>query len=212
MTADALQRTAQEFDDRAEALAVFLRAAGAAPRLITLDDSAGCPLYHALAALQWTGETGLFQLTDRLHAVWFAAETGVAVIERMVDGEPAFRFLGPRIEAPQKAPVDGTPVVDEMYVLGYEFESRWNAVAHFLVTTQGRGALMSLFAPRAPQLDHVRRWLLELFQGPVPEGADHLHAAWFATTGAGFLFPPTTIGGDRTRGWSYVELGNSSED
>ena len=206
------QRTTEEFGDRAEALAVFLSAAGGAPRLITLDDSAGCPLYHALAALQWTGETGLFQLADRLHAVWFAAETGVAVIERMVDGKPAFRFLGPRIEAPQKAPVDGTPVVDEMYVLGYEFDSRWNAIAHFLVTTQGRGDLMSLFAPRAPRLDHVRRWLLELFQGPVPDGADHLHAAWFATTGAGFLFPPTTMGGERTRGWSYVELGSSSED
>ncbi|MGA2382516.1 MAG: hypothetical protein ABSG61_03695 [Gemmatimonadales bacterium] len=210
--AERAQRATEEFGDRAEALAVFLGAAGAAPRLITLDDSAGCPLYHALAALQWTGETGLFQLSDRLHAVWFAAETGVAVIERTVDGKPAYRFLGPRIEAPQKAPVDGAPVVDEMYVLGYEFESRWNAIAHFLVTTQGRGALMSLFAPRAPELDHVRRWLLELFQGPVPEGADHLHAAWFATTGAGFLFPPTTMGGERTRGWSYVELGRSSED
>lgn len=210
--AERAQRTTEEFSDRAEALAFFLEAAGTAPRLLTLDDSAGCPLHYALAALQWTGETGLFQLADRLHAVWFAAETGVAVIERMVDGKPAYRFLGPRIEAPQKAPVEGAPVVDEMYVLGYEFESRWNAIAHFLVTTQGRGALMSLFAPRAPQLDHVRRWLLELFQGPVPEGADHLHAAWFATTGAGFLFPPTTIGGERTRGWSYVELGNSAED
>ena len=206
------QRTTEEFADRAEALAVFIGAAGPAPRLITIDDSAGCPLYHALAALQWTGETGLFQLSDRLHAVWFAAETGVAVIERMVDGKPAFRFMGPRIEAPQKAPVDGTPVVDEMYVLGYEFESRWNALAHFLVTTQGRGALLAVFAPRAPQLDHVRRWLLELFQGPVPGGADHLHAAWFTTTSAGFLFPPTTIGAERTRGWSYVELGNSQEE
>jgi hypothetical protein len=211
VSADRPQRTTEEYGDRAEALAAFLAAAGSAPRLIALDDSAGCPLHYALAALQWTGETGLFQLSDRLHAVWFAAETGVAVIERVVDGKPAYRFLGPRIEAPQKAPVDGAPVVDEMYVLGYEFESRWNAIAHFLVTTQGRGALMSLFAPRAPQLDHVRRWLLELFQGPVPEGADHLHAAWFATTGAGFLFPPTTIAGDRPRGWSYVELSRSKE-
>jgi hypothetical protein len=206
------QRSSEEFEDRAEALAAFLQAAGPAPRLITVDDSAGCPLYHALAALQWTGETGLFQLSDRLHAAWFAAETGVAVIERTVDGKPAYRFLGPRIEAPQKAPVDGTPVVNEMYVLGYEFAERWNAIAHFLVTTQGRGALLSLFASRAPQLEHVKRWLLELFQGPVPEGADHLHAAWFSTTGAGFLFPPTTIGGGRTRGWSYVELGSSSEE
>lgn len=206
------QRSSEEFGDRAEALAAFLQAAGPAPRLITVDDSAGCPLYYALAALQWTGETGLFQLSDRLHAAWFAAETGVAVIERTVEGKPAYRFLGPRIEAPQKAPVDGTPVVDEMYVLGYEFTERWNAIAHFLVTTQGRGALLSLFAARAPLLEHVKRWLLELFQGPVPEGADHLNAAWFSTTGAGFLFPPTTIGGGRARGWSYVELGSSSED
>ena len=169
MTAVSDGRTTQEFPDRSDALAAFLKAAGSAPRLITVDDSAGCPLFHALAALQWTGETGLFQPSDRLHAAWFAAETGVAVIERVLDDKPVYRFLGPRIEAPQKTPIDGTPVVDEAYVLGYEFDSRWNAIAHFLVTTQGRGALMSLFAPRAPQLDHVRRWLLELFQGPVPE-------------------------------------------
>jgi hypothetical protein len=209
---DRPQRTSQEFGDRAEALAVFFRAAGAAPRLVTVDDSAGCPLYDALAALQWTGETGLFQPEDRLHAAWFAAETGVAVIERAVDGKPVYRFLGPRIEAPQRAPVDGTPVVDEAYVLGYEFTERWNAIAHFLVTTQGRGALVALFAARAPELDHVRRWLLDLFRGPVPEGADHLHAAWFSTTGAGFLFPPTTIAGHDVRGWAYLELGSSREE
>ena len=206
------QRTAEEFAERPDALAAFLKAAGGAPRLITVDDSAGCPLYHALAVLQWTGETGLFQPSDRLHAAWFAAETGVAVIERMVDGKPAYRFLGPRIEAPQKPPVEGTPVVDEAYVLGYEFSERWNAIAHFLVTTQGRGAVIALFAPRAPELDHVRRWLLELFKGEVPEGADHLHAAWFATTGAGFLFPPTTLADRRSRGWAYVELGTTRED
>jgi len=211
-TASPLQRSTQEFSDRAEALAVFLRQAGGAPRLITLDDSAGCPLYQALAALQWTGEIGLFQLDDRLHAAWFAAESGVAVIERIVDGKPAYRFLGPRIEAPQKAPVDGRPVVDQPFVLGYEFSERWNAIAHFLVTTQGRGALLSLFAARAPTLEHVRRWLLDLFQGPVPEGADHLHAAWFSTTGAGFLFPPTTFAVGNARGWTYVELGSPREE
>ena len=205
-------RTTQEFAERSDALAAFLKAAGQAPRLITVDDSAGCPLYHALAALQWTGETGLFQPTDRLHAAWFAAETGVAVIERVVDGKPVYRFMGPRIEAPQKPPVDGTPVVDEAYVLGYEFTERWNAIAHFLVTSQGRGALLALFAQRAPELEYVRRWLLALFQGPVPEGADHLHAGWFATTSAGFLFPPTTIAGRQSRGWAYVELGTSRED
>jgi hypothetical protein len=212
MAATTDRRTAEEFAERPDALAAFLRAAGSAPRLITVDDSAGCPLHHALAALQWTGETGLFQPSDRLHAAWFAAETGVAVIERVVDEKPVYRFLGPRIEAPQKPPVDGTPVVDEAYVLGYEFTERWNAIAHFLVTTQGRGAVIALLAPRAPELDHIRRWLLQLFKGPVPEGADHLHAAWFATTSAGFLFPPTTLADRRTRGWAYVELGNTREE
>ena len=206
------RRASEEFAERSDALAAFLKAAGAAPRLITVDDSAGCPLYHALAALQWTGATGLFQPADRLHAAWFAAETGVAVIERVVDDKPVYRFLGPRIEAPQKPPVDGSPVVDEAYVLGYEFSERWNAIAHFLVTTQGRGAILSLFAARAPELDHIRRWLLELFKGPVPEGADHLHAAWFATSSAGFLFPPTTLADRRLRGWSYLELGATRED
>lgn len=209
---DLPQRSTQEFADRAEALAVFMRAAGAAPRLVTVDDSAGCPLYHALAALQWTSETGLFEPADRLHAAWFAAETGIAVIERVDDGKPVFRYLGPRIEAPQKAPVDGTPVVDQAYVLGYEFTERWNAIAHFLVTTQGRGALVALFAARAPQLEHIRRWLLDLLRGPIPEGADHLHAAWFSTTGAGFLFPPTALAGRAMRGWAYVELGSPRED
>jgi hypothetical protein len=208
----AERHTIEEFLDRADALAAFLKAAGSAPRLLTVDDSAGCPLYHALAALQWTSETGLFRPTDRLHAAWFAAETGVAVIERVVDDKPVYRFLGPRIEAPLKAPVDGTPVVDEAYVLGYEFTERWSAIAHFLVTTQGRGALLALFAARAPELDYVRRWLLDLFQGEVPEGADHLHAAWFATTGAGFLFPPTTLAGRGSRGWAYLELGNTKEE
>lgn len=205
-------RASEEFSERADALAFFLKAAGDAPRLITVDDSAGCPLHNALAALQWTGVTGLFQAADRLHAAWFAAETGVAVIERVVDGKPLYRFVGPRIEAPLKAPVDGTPVVDEEYVLAYEFTERWNAIAHFLVTTQGRGALLALFAPRAPEVDHVRRWLLELFHGPVPEGADHLHAAWFATTAAGFLFPPTTLGDQRPRGWTYLGLGSGREE
>ncbi len=209
---DLPQRSTEEFADRAEALAVFMREAGSAPRLVTVDDSAGCPLYHALAALQWTSETGLFEPADRLHAAWFAAETGIAVIERVADGKPVYRYLGPRIEAPQKAPVDGTPVVDQAYVLGYEFAERWNAIAHFLVTTQGRGALVALFAARAPELEHIRRWLLDLLRGPIPEGADHLHAAWFSTTGAGFLFPPTALVGRAMRGWAYLELGSPRED
>lgn len=212
MTAGELPRTTVDFDDRADALAEFLRAAGRAPRLLPADDGAGCPLFHALAALQWTAETGLVQPNDRLHAVWFAGETGATVIEREIGDETAYRFFGPRMETRQHLPVDGKQVVDEPFVLGYEFAERWNAVAHFLVTTQGKGALVSFLATRAPEIEHVRRWLLELFQGPVPEGADHLHAVWFSATGAGFLFPPASFANDRRRGWTYVELGLAREE
>lgn len=198
--------------DRADALATFLRSAGNAPLLITPDDGPGCSLFMALAALHWTGETGLVRPDDRLHAVWFAAETSAAVIERTAGAEPAFRFVGPKMETPQKVPLEGVVVVDEPFVRGYEFRERWSALAHFLVVTQGRGALLALFAQRAPEVGHVQRWLLELFQGPIPTGADALHAAWFSVTGAGFLFPPAAFASDSSRGWTYLELGVRHED
>ena len=213
MTDAATPRIASEFGDRAEALAALLAAAGAAPRLLPVDDGDGCPLFHALAALQWTGETGLVQPGDRLHAVWFHGETAATVIERDTGTERMFRYLGPRLETRQPPPVEATTVFDEQFVRGYQFAERWNAVAHFLVITQGKGALVSLLAPRAPEVEHVRRWLLELFQGPLPKGADHLHAAWVSATGAGFLFPPASFADDpRGRGWVYVELGSARED
>ncbi len=201
----------EELPDRADALAAFLRAAGSAPLLVAPDDGPGCSLFMALAALHWTGETGLVRPDDRLHAVWFAAETSAAVIERASGNERAFRFLGPKLETPQKVPVDGVEVVDEPFVRGYEFRERWSALAHFLVVTQGRGAVLALFAPRAPEVGHIQRWLLELFHGPLPEGADALHAAWFTVTGAGFLFPPAAFASDVSRGWTYLELGERHE-
>lgn len=201
----------EELPDRADALAAFLRAAGSAPLLVAPDDSPGCSLFMALAALHWTGETGLVRPDDRLHAVWFAAETSAAVIERASGNERAFRFLGPKVETPQKVPVDGVEVVDEPFVRGYEFRERWSALAHFLVVTQGRGALIALFAPRAPEVGHVQRWLLELFQRPLPEGADTVYAAWFTVTGAGFLFPPAAFASGVTRGSIYLELGERHE-
>jgi hypothetical protein len=201
-----------DIERREDALAEFLRAAGAAPRLLTPDDGPGCSIVMALAALHWTAETGLVQPGDRLHAVWFASEASVAVIERQQDGEQVFRFLGPREETPQLAPVEGVKVIDQLFVMGYEFHERWNALAHFLITTRARGALISLLAARAPEVIHVQRWLLELLQGPLPDGADHLQAAWFATTGAGFLFPPAEFASTARRGWNYVELGVSRED
>ena len=202
----------EELPDRADALATFLRAAGNAPLLLTPDDGPGCSLFMALAALHWTGETGLVRPDDRLHAVWFAAETSAAVIERTGGAEPAFRFLGPRMEAPQKVSLEGVVVVDEPFVRGYEFRERWSALAHFLVVTQGRGALLALFAQRAPKVGHIQRWLLELFRGPIPKGADALQAAWFSVTGAGFLFPPAAFASDASRGWTYLELGARHED
>jgi hypothetical protein len=63
---------------------------------------------------------------------------------------------------------------------------------------------------RAPEVEHVRRWLLELFQGPLPAGADHLHAAWFTTIGAGFLFPPAATVQER-RGYTYLEIGSRAD-
>jgi hypothetical protein len=121
-----------------------------------------------------------------------------------------FRYFGPRVETRQLRPADGTKVVDEPFVRGYEFSERWSALAHFFVTTQGKGALVSLLSPRAPEVDHVRRWLLELFQGPLPDAADHLVGVWFSTVGAGFLFPPAQFADGRRRGWTYVELGGES--
>jgi hypothetical protein len=200
-------RSTREFEERSEAVAEFLRAAGRAPRLLPADDGSGCPLFNALAALQWTGETGLVRPDDRLHAVWFAGESAATVVERSSGGETVFRYLGPRMETRQRSPVDGFAVVDEPFIRGYEFRERWSALAHFLATTQGKGVLVSFLSSRAPEVEHVRRWLLELFQGPVPEGADHLHAAWFSVTGAGFLFPPASFANAGKRGWTYVELG-----
>ena len=205
-------RTTRDFDNRSEAMAEFLRAAGQAPRLLPPDDGAGCPLFHALSALQWTGETGLVQGSDRLHAVWFLGEAAATVIEREIDGKPTFRYLGPRVETKQVTPTDGSRSIDEPFVKGYDFAERWSALAHFLVTTQGKGTLVSVLSSRGPEVEHCRRWLTELFQGPLPSGADHLHGIWASTTGAGFLCPPAEYADGRQRGWVYVELGRSRED
>jgi hypothetical protein len=203
-------RRLREFAERPAALAGFLELAGTAPRLLPADEGAGCALFHALAALQWTGETGLVQPSDRLHAVWFSGEAAATVVERDTDDGVVFRYFGPRLETRQRTPAEGRKVVDEPFVRGFEFTERWSALAHFFVVTQGEGALVSLMSARAPEVELVRRWLLELFQGPLPAGADHLHAAWFAVTGAGFLFPPAATVHEQ-RGWVYLEIGRRTD-
>src|SRR5260221_602697 len=77
MTTSLAPRTTREFTDRSEAMAEFLKAAGQAPRLLPPDDGAGCPLFHALAALQWTGETGLVQGSARVACRWPTARLDV---------------------------------------------------------------------------------------------------------------------------------------
>ena len=210
--AAAAPRTTLELARREDALTEFLRAAGDAPRLLVPDDGPGFTIVGALAALHWTAETGLVRPDDRLHAACFLGETGAVVIERREDGVAVFRYLGPQLEMPAASPVDGVQVLDQLFVSGAEFQERWSAIAHFLLTTRARGALLSLFGSRAPEIGHIQRWLMELLRGPLPEGADHLQAAWFSTTGSGFLFPPVAFASHQGRGWSYVEMGTRRDD
>lgn len=207
MTWSAAPRITREFAERSEAIAELVRAAGTAPRLLPAEDGAGCPVFNALAALQWTSETGLFQPTDRLHAVWFLGETAATVIERVVDGKTVYRYLGPRVETLQLSPADGARSIDEPFVKGFDFYERWGALSHFFVTTQGKGALASVVGSAGIEVDHARRWMTELFQGPLPDGADHLHGVWASASGAGFLFGPASFADGRKRDWAYVELG-----
>ena len=54
MTVPATSRIVRTFDDRADALAHFFQRAGEAPRLLAFDDSVGCPLDQAVAAIEGT--------------------------------------------------------------------------------------------------------------------------------------------------------------
>lgn len=206
MTAPAPRRS-QEFTERADAMSVFVKAAGTAPKLLPAEDGSGLSLFNALAALQWTSEIGLFQPTDCLHAAWFLGETAATVIEREIDGKAVFRYLGPRVETLQLQPAAGARSIDEPFVKGFDFNERWSALAHFFVTTQGKGALASIDSVKGVSVEHIRRWLTELFQGALPDGMDHLQGVWATATGAGFLFAPAEFADGRKRAWIYMELG-----
>lgn len=193
-------------------MAEFIRSAGDSPRLLPTEDGSGLPLFHALGALQWTGETGLVQGGDRIHAIWFHGETGATVIERIDEGNTVYRYFGPRLETHQHIPAQGRKVIDEPFVRGYEFTDRWSALAHFFVTTQGNGALVSLLSQSAPEVEHIQRWLMALFMGPLPDAADHLAGCWFSGSAAGFLFPPAAFADGRQRGWVLVELNEEGKE
>lgn len=194
MTAPPLTRSTRTFGDRAEALAHFFGRAGEAPRLVAYDDEMGCPLESALAALEWTNAVGILNENDLIHAARLGGETAAATVERRREGRRVFVYLGPRMDAPPVDPYEGSLLFDEPGVRAYEFAQRAHALAHFLRATQGVGAVFAVLSRRAPELRHIKRWMRALFENSVGERATQLLTAWFATSGAGFLFLPRVEG------------------
>ncbi len=194
----------RSFSDRAEALSHFILRAGEAPRLIAFDDAVGCPLEIALAALEWTRAVGVLPDEDMLHAARLTSETAAAVIERKIDGQRQFIYLGPRLDAPPMDVFEGKVLFDEPGVKAVEFSQRAHAVAHFLRATSGAGALLALLGRRAPELRHLRRWL-----GPILGELDMprmLVGGWFAASAAGCLMAAP----DGEPDYRYIEVGLES--
>lgn len=194
----------RSFADRAEALSHFILRAGEAPRLIAFDDAVGCPLEIALAALEWTRAVGVLPDEDMLHAARLTSETAAAVIERKIDGQRQFIYLGPRLDAPPMDVFEGKVLFDEPGVKAVEFSQRAHAVAHFLRATSGAGALLALLGRRAPELRHLRRWL-----GPILGELDMprmLVGGWFAASAAGCLMAAP----DGEPDYRYIEVGLES--
>src|SRR6266542_4995495 len=190
MTVPATSRQTRTFEDRADALAHFFLRAGEAPRLVAYDDSVGCPLDQALAAIEWTAAVGILAMDDLIHAGRLGVEAAAAVVERRDGDQRVFIYFGPRMDAPPADPYEGTLLYDEPGVRAYIFAQRVHAIAHFLRATQGMGAVLSMLSLRAPELRHIRRWTQALFAEPAVGRSTQLLAGWFATSGAGFLFVP----------------------
>lgn len=192
------------FTERAEALAHFIVRAGEAPRLLAFDDSVGCPMEIALAALEWTRAVGVLPDEDLIHAARLTSETAAAVIERKVEGQRQFIYLGPRLDAPPMDVFEGKVLFDEPGVKAVEFSQRAHALAHFLRATSGAGALLALLGRRAPEIRHLRRWL-----GPILGELDMprtLVAGWFAASAGGCLLATS----DGELNYRYIEVGLES--
>lgn len=197
--------TVRTFSDRAEALAHFILRAGEAPRVLAFDDTVGCPLEIALAALEWTKVAGVLLDDDALHAARLTSETAAAVIERKVDGQRQFIYLGPRLDAPPMDVFEGKVLFDEPGVKAVEFSQRAHAIAHFLRATGGVGALVAMLGRRPPELRHLRRWL-----GPILGELDlprTLVGGWFAASSAGCLLVNS---GMEETSYRYIEVGLES--
>jgi hypothetical protein len=206
MTIPLAARNSRAFTERAEALGYFFQRAGEAPRLIAFDEEIGCPLYNALAALEWTCAVGILNDSDLIHAGRLGGETAAAMVERRQEGRRIFVYMGPRMDAPPADPYEGSLLYDEPGVRAFEFAQRAHAFAHFLRATQGVGSVIALLARRAPEIRHVRRCFAALFQDPAPQVSNVMLAGWFATSGGGVLFLPTVTGDP----YVYQELGSES--
>jgi hypothetical protein len=139
-----------------------------------------------------------------LHAARLTSETAAAVIERKIDGQRQFIYLGPRLDAPPMDVFEGKVLFDEPGVKAVEFSQRAHAVAHFLRATSGAGALLALLGRRAPELRHLRRWL-----GPILGELDMprtLVGGWFAASAAGCLLAAP----DGEPNYRYIEVGLES--
>ena len=196
--------TIRSFGDRAEALSHFILRAGEAPRLVAFDDTIGCPMDIALAALEWTKATGVLPDDDMIHAARLTGETAAAVIERKVEGRRQYIYLGPRLDAPPMDVFEGKVLFDEPGVKAVEFSQRAHALAHFLRATSGSRALLALLGRRAPEVRHLRRWL-----GPILgelDGPRTLVGGWFAASAAGGLLATS----DGEPNYRYIEVGLES--
>jgi hypothetical protein len=193
------------FSDHAEALAHCVLRAGDAPRMLAYDDTVGCPVEQALAALEWTRVVGLLPDDDLLHAGRLTSETAAAVVERKTADGKRWVFLGPRLDAAPVDAIDGELILDEPGVIGIAFGERAPALAHFLRATGGGGALLAQLGRRAPELRHLRRWL-----APIVHELDaprRLIAGWFAASSGGALFVGDEAGETTHR---YIEVGIDS--
>ncbi len=193
------------FSDHAEALAHCILRAGAAPRILAYDDTVGCPVEQALAALEWTRVVGILPDDDLLHAGRLTSETAAAVVERKIGDTRRWVFLGPRLDAAPVAPIEGEHILEEPGVVGIAFDDRALALAHFLRATGGAGALLAQLGRRAPELRHMRRWLAPIVQElDMPR---RLIAGWFAASSGGALFVGEDAGETTHR---YIEVGIDS--
>lgn len=193
------------FSDRAEALAHCILRAGEAPRVLAFDDTVGCPIEQALAALEWTRVVGVLPDDDLLHAARLTTETAAAVVERKLPDGNRYVFLGPRLDTRPYDASEGELLLDEPGVLAIGFADRATALAHFLRTTGGGGALLAQLGRRAPELRHLRRWLSPIVQ--ELDGPRRLIAGWFAASSGGALFLGED---DGEASYRYIEVGIDS--